>query len=78
VAVRAGEQLTERQLLEVLLIPSGNDIAQILAAQVAGSETRFIAEMNAEARALGMDPGLTPRPRGAWPSSPTRRSAGVS
>jgi serine-type D-Ala-D-Ala carboxypeptidase (penicillin-binding protein 5/6) len=55
VAVRAGEQLTERRLLEALLIPSGNNIAQILAAQVAGSKTRFVAEMNAEARALGMD-----------------------
>jgi serine-type D-Ala-D-Ala carboxypeptidase (penicillin-binding protein 5/6) len=55
VAVRAGEQLTERQLLEALLIPSGNNIAPMLAAQVAGSETRFVAEMNAEARALGMD-----------------------
>ena len=29
VAVQAGEQLTERQLLEALLIPSGNNIAQI-------------------------------------------------
>jgi D-alanyl-D-alanine carboxypeptidase (penicillin-binding protein 5/6) len=54
VAVRAGEQLTERQLLEALLIPSGNNIAPMLATQVAGSETRFIAEMNTEARALGM------------------------
>jgi D-alanyl-D-alanine carboxypeptidase (penicillin-binding protein 5/6) len=54
VAVGAGEQLTERQLLEALLVPSGNNIARILAAQVAGSETSFVAEMNAEARALGM------------------------
>ena len=54
VAVAAGEQLTERQLLEALLIPSGNNIAWILAAQVAGSETGFVAGMNAEARALGM------------------------
>ncbi len=55
VAVAPGEQLTERQLLEALLIPSGNNIARILAAQVAGSETSFIAEMNAEARALRMN-----------------------
>jgi serine-type D-Ala-D-Ala carboxypeptidase (penicillin-binding protein 5/6) len=54
VAVRPGEQLTERQLLEALLIPSGNNIAQILAAQVAGSDTGFLADMNAEAHALGM------------------------
>jgi len=55
VAVRPGEQLTERQLLQALLIPSGNNIAEMLAARVDGSETRFVAEMNAEARALGMD-----------------------
>lgn len=54
VAVQAGEQLTERRLLEALLIPSGNNIAPILAARVAGSETGFLDAMNAEARALGM------------------------
>ena len=69
VAVRAGEQLTERQLLEALLIPSGNNIARMLAAQVAGSETRFIAEMNAEARALGMDHTIYTDPSGFDPST---------
>jgi D-alanyl-D-alanine carboxypeptidase (penicillin-binding protein 5/6) len=54
VAVTAGEQLTERQLLEGLLIPSGNNIAELLATVVAGSETSFVAEMNAQARALAM------------------------
>jgi D-alanyl-D-alanine carboxypeptidase (penicillin-binding protein 5/6) len=37
VALRAGERLTERQLLEALLVPSGNNIAWILAAHLAGS-----------------------------------------
>ena len=69
VAVRAGEQLTERQLLEALLIPSGNNIAQMLAARVAGSETRFLAEMNAEARALGMDHTIYTDPSGFDPST---------
>jgi D-alanyl-D-alanine carboxypeptidase (penicillin-binding protein 5/6) len=64
VAVRAGERLTERQLLEALLIPSGNNIAQMLAARVAGSQTRFIAEMNAEARTLGMDHTIYSDPSG--------------
>ena len=68
-AVRAGEQLTERQLLEALLIPSGNNIARMLAAQVAGSETRFVAEMNAEARALGMDHTIYTDPSGFDPST---------
>jgi serine-type D-Ala-D-Ala carboxypeptidase (penicillin-binding protein 5/6) len=64
VAVQAGERLTERQLLEALLIPSGNNIAPMLAAQVAGSETSFLAEMNAEARALGMDHTIYTDPSG--------------
>ncbi len=64
VAVQAGEQLTERQLLEALLIPSGNNIAQMLATRVAGSQTRFIAEMNAEARSLGMDHTIYTDPSG--------------
>ena len=65
----AGEQLTERQLLEALLIPSGNNIARMLAAQVAGSETSFVAEMNAEARALGMDHTTYTDPSGFDPST---------
>ena len=69
VAVRAGEQLTERQLLEALLIPSGNNIARILATQIAGSETSFLAEMNAEARALGMDHTSYTDPSGFDPST---------
>ncbi|MGZ4236586.1 MAG: D-alanyl-D-alanine carboxypeptidase family protein [Solirubrobacteraceae bacterium] len=69
VAVQAGEQLTERQLLEALLIPSGNNIARMLAVQVAGSETRFLAEMNAKARALGMDHTIYTDPSGFDPST---------
>jgi D-alanyl-D-alanine carboxypeptidase (penicillin-binding protein 5/6) len=69
VAVRAGEQLTERQLLEALLIPSGNNIAWMLATRVAGSQARFIAEMNTEARALGMDHTICTDPSGFDPGT---------
>ena len=69
VAVRAGEQLTERQLLEALLIPSGNNVAQMLAALVAGSQTLFVAGMNSEARALGMDHTIYTDPSGFDPST---------
>jgi D-alanyl-D-alanine carboxypeptidase (penicillin-binding protein 5/6) len=69
VAVQAGEQLTERQLLEALLIPSGNNVARILAAHLADSETGFIAEMNAKARALGMDHTVYTDPSGLDPST---------
>jgi D-alanyl-D-alanine carboxypeptidase (penicillin-binding protein 5/6) len=69
VAVEAGEQLTERQLLGALLIPSGNNIARMLASQVAGSETGFLAEMNAEAHALGMHHTIYTDPSGFDPST---------
>jgi D-alanyl-D-alanine carboxypeptidase (penicillin-binding protein 5/6) len=69
VAVHASERLTERQLLEALLIPSGNNIAQMLATQVAGSQTHFVAEMNAQARALGMDHTIYTDPSGLDPST---------
>jgi D-alanyl-D-alanine carboxypeptidase (penicillin-binding protein 5/6) len=54
VSVAAGEQLTERQALQALLLPSANNIAAVLARWDAGSEDRFVARMNATARALGM------------------------
>jgi D-alanyl-D-alanine carboxypeptidase (penicillin-binding protein 5/6) len=54
VSIAAGEQLTERQALQALLLPSANNIAAVLARWVAGSEVRFVARMNATARSLGM------------------------
>jgi D-alanyl-D-alanine carboxypeptidase (penicillin-binding protein 5/6) len=69
VAVRSGERLTERQLLEALLIPSGNNVARLLADLVAGSESRFLAEMNAEARALGMRHTIYTDPSGFDPAT---------
>jgi D-alanyl-D-alanine carboxypeptidase (penicillin-binding protein 5/6) len=54
VAVRAGERLTERQALQGLLLPSGNNIATLLAGWAARSQSAFVAEMNATARALGL------------------------
>jgi D-alanyl-D-alanine carboxypeptidase (penicillin-binding protein 5/6) len=54
VSIAAGEQLTERQALEALLLPSANNIAAVLARWDAGSVGRFVARMNATARSLGM------------------------
>jgi D-alanyl-D-alanine carboxypeptidase (penicillin-binding protein 5/6) len=54
VPVAAGEQLTERQALQALLLPSANNIAEVLARWDAGSASRFVARMNATARSLGM------------------------
>jgi serine-type D-Ala-D-Ala carboxypeptidase (penicillin-binding protein 5/6) len=54
VAVRAGERLTERDALMALLLPSANNVAVLVARQVDGSDSSFVAEMNRTARALGM------------------------
>jgi D-alanyl-D-alanine carboxypeptidase (penicillin-binding protein 5/6) len=53
VSIAAGEELTERQALQALLLPSANNIAAVLA-RWDGSLDRFVAGMNAAARSLGM------------------------
>jgi D-alanyl-D-alanine carboxypeptidase (penicillin-binding protein 5/6) len=54
VPVVAGEKLSELQLLEGLLLPSGDNLAVVLADWDAGSQSNFVALMNSRARALGM------------------------
>lgn len=54
VPVMAGEKLSELQLLQALLLPSGNNAADLLAKWDAGSKEAFIAKMNARAAQLGM------------------------
>ncbi|MFI1932433.1 serine hydrolase [Streptomyces sp. NPDC020330] len=49
-----GQKLTQRQMLQLLMIPSGNNAARLLARWDAGSEDAFIDKMNAEAKKLGM------------------------
>lgn len=52
--VGEGEKLTEKQLLQGLMLPSANNIASFLARWDAGSESAFVEKMNKEAQALGM------------------------
>lgn len=53
--LRPGEQLTVADLIRAALIQSANDAANALAVHVGrGSVTRFVALMNAKARALGL------------------------
>jgi D-alanyl-D-alanine carboxypeptidase (penicillin-binding protein 5/6) len=54
VAVRKGEVLSERQLLEALMLPSANNIAALLAVHNSGSIEAFVGQMNATAKELGM------------------------
>ncbi|MFI9329311.1 D-alanyl-D-alanine carboxypeptidase family protein [Kitasatospora sp. NPDC052868] len=52
--VTAGQRLTQRKLLEVMLLPSANNVARLLARWDAGSEEAFVSRMNAQAARLGM------------------------
>ncbi len=52
IKVEAGEQLTELQLLEGMLIPSANNFAETIARWDAGSLDAFVAKMNSRAAAL--------------------------
>jgi D-alanyl-D-alanine carboxypeptidase (penicillin-binding protein 5/6) len=54
VAVAEGTRLSQYDMLQALLIPSGNNIGAMLANWDAGSLDAFLAKMNAEAKALGM------------------------
>jgi D-alanyl-D-alanine carboxypeptidase len=49
-----GERVSVRDLLYGLILVSGNDAAHTLAVAAAGSQTRFVAQMNRHAAALGL------------------------
>jgi D-alanyl-D-alanine carboxypeptidase (penicillin-binding protein 5/6) len=69
VAVRADEQLTERQALMALLLPSANNVAVMLARLVSGSVEAFVATMNATAKSLGMTHTTYTDPSGFDPTT---------
>lgn len=52
-SLQLGEQLTIEQLLHVLLIPSANDAANVLAEHIGGSVDSFASMMNAKATEIG-------------------------
>ena len=69
VTVSAGEQLTEREALTAILLPSANNVAVLAARQTAGSVGAFVAEMNRTARALGMEHTTYTDPSGLHPGT---------
>jgi D-alanyl-D-alanine carboxypeptidase len=52
--LRTGERISVRDLLYGLILVSGNDAAHTLAVAAAGSEDRFVEQMNRYAAALGL------------------------
>lgn len=82
--VVAGEQLSEYQALQALLIPSGNNIAELLASWDAGSAGAFVDKMNARAAALQLThthyvdaSGLSPQSVGSPEDLLTLAQAGL-
>jgi D-alanyl-D-alanine carboxypeptidase (penicillin-binding protein 5/6) len=67
--VTLGEQLTELQVLEGLLIHSADNYADLLARWDAGSVPAFVAKMNAAALTLGMHQSHFADPSGVSPQS---------
>ncbi|WP_426368587.1 D-alanyl-D-alanine carboxypeptidase family protein [Streptomyces sp. E-08] len=51
----AGRDYTQRELLELMMLPSGNNVARLLARWDAGSQEEFAEKMNETASKLGMD-----------------------
>ncbi|HEX4787357.1 MAG TPA: D-alanyl-D-alanine carboxypeptidase [Actinospica sp.] len=54
IGLQVGEQLTLRQALLGMLLPSAGNMARLLAAWDAGSVAAFVGRMNAQARSLGL------------------------
>ena len=52
-ALQVGEELTVKQLLQVLLVHSANDAANVLAKHVGGSIESFASMMNTKANEIG-------------------------
>ncbi|NJC66178.1 D-alanyl-D-alanine carboxypeptidase [Planosporangium flavigriseum] len=69
VEVAAGQDLTEREALQALLLPSANNVAQMLARWDAGSLDAFVAKMNATAVSLGLSATRYTDPSGLDPGT---------
>ncbi|GGV99908.1 D-alanyl-D-alanine carboxypeptidase [Streptomyces narbonensis] len=68
-AVQEGQTYTQKELLELLMIPSANNVARLLARWDAGSEAAFVEKMNAAAKDLGMTQSTYTDPSGLLDST---------
>ncbi|MBB4885509.1 D-alanyl-D-alanine carboxypeptidase family protein [Streptomyces netropsis] len=64
VPLKTGQRFTQEQMLQMLMIPSGNNVARQLARWDAGSEDAFAEKMNKVARELGMKDTVYTDPSG--------------
>ncbi|MGW1814266.1 serine hydrolase [Streptomyces sp. NPDC002125] len=63
-SIKEGQKYTERQMLQLLMIPSGNNVARLLARWDATTEKAFVEKMNAAAKDLGMTDSVYTDPSG--------------
>lgn len=61
---KPGSKMTLDDALKMMLVKSANDIAMAVAENVGGSQTAFVARMNAEAARLGMTSSHFVNPNG--------------
>ena len=67
--IKEGQQYTQKQMLQLLMIPSGNNAARLLARWDATTEKAFVEKMNAAAKDLGMTNSEYTDPSGLEPST---------
>ncbi|MER7910244.1 serine hydrolase [Streptomyces sp. NPDC096068] len=68
-AVQEGQTYSQKELLQLLMIPSANNVARLLARWDAGSEAAFVEKMNAAAKELGMTQSTYTDPSGLLDST---------
>ncbi|WP_411075565.1 D-alanyl-D-alanine carboxypeptidase [Streptomyces sp. cmx-4-7] len=67
--VQEGQTFSQKELLQLLMIPSANNVARLLARWDAGSEAAFVGKMNAAAKELGMTQSTYTDPSGLLDST---------
>ncbi|MFP4639908.1 MAG: D-alanyl-D-alanine carboxypeptidase family protein [Guyparkeria sp.] len=65
--IEAGKTVTIEELLQGMIVQSGNDAATALAEYIGGNERSFVSQMNATAERLGMEETHFENPTG-WPA----------
>ncbi|MFF3404542.1 D-alanyl-D-alanine carboxypeptidase family protein [Streptomyces sp. NPDC002659] len=69
VSIKVGQKFSQKQMLQLLMIPSGNNAARLLARWDSQSEAAFVRKMNAAGKALGMNDTTYTDPSGLKASS---------
>ena len=72
IGIKAGEQMSVRDLCLALMVESANDAAIVLAVNSAGSFDAFVARMNSRAAELGMTKTRYYNPNGLPPNAAKR------